>query len=423
MAFTLLIDLDDTLLFTNLQEFIQAYFHVLTEHMAGYDLPASFTGVLMNSTRKMLENENPAMTLAEVFREDFFPALKAILPPAMQTAGQDLPFADHPVTKAINEFYRDVFPSLRSVTRTNPDSVELIQAAQKRDYRIAIATNPLFPRTATMQRLAWAGIPHDDFSFELVSTYEDFHFTKPKPAYYAEVLAQMGWPEGPVVMVGNELQDDIEGAMRLGLCTYWAKPDGRSLSRLQLGEAAVAPCGSGDLNELLDWIDQQQEVSLNPRYLKTNESILAVLYSTPAALATITKRFGSGDVWRRLPRPESWGAAEICCHLRDIERDIFLPRIRRTLTENNPSLEDITAAEWAAERDYLRQGGAAALREFIQARQETSAMLKDISESDWSRPAVHPKYGQVTLFFLAQRVALHDQDHIRQLKSALLEEC
>jgi len=422
MAFTLLFDLDDTLLLTNLTEFVQAYIRALAKHMASYDLPASFAGILMNSTRKMLENENPAVTLADVFNNDFFPALQAVLPLAMQAADKKATsYADHPVRTAIDRFYQEVFPSLKDVTRPTPGALDLIQEARGRNYRIAIATNPLFPKIATHQRLAWAGLPQDSHPFELVSTYEDFHFTKPKPAYYAEVLAQMGWQDGPVIMVGNELRDDMEGAMRLGLCTYWAKPDGKSLTREEMTDPCMAPAGSGDLSELLNWIDRQSTETLTPQFLKTNESILAVLRSTPAALATLTKRLQDNGAWQRQPQLGSWSPGEICCHLRDIEEEIYLPRLSITLKEVNPLLEDFHGAAWANERGYHRQDGAAALRGFVQARLETLALLGEIGEADWTRTALHPRHGQVTFFSLAQKIALHDQDHIRQLKAALLE--
>ena len=52
------------------------------------------------------------------------------------------------------------------------------------------ATNPLFPKVATMNRLRWAGFDPEDFA--LFTTYEHYHYCKPNPAYYTEVLASLG---------------------------------------------------------------------------------------------------------------------------------------------------------------------------------------------------------------------------------------
>ena len=81
---------------------------------------------------------------------------------------------------------------------------------------------PLFPKTATLQRLSWAGFLLQEYPFELVSTYEDFHFAKPQPAYFMEVMARIGWPEdGIVVVVGDNLERDILPAIKLGLPAFW----------------------------------------------------------------------------------------------------------------------------------------------------------------------------------------------------------
>ena len=75
-----------------------------------------------------------------------------------------------------------------------------------------IATNPLFPRTAIYQRLEWAGLPPDKYPFSLIPSYETFHFAKPNPTYFAEFLTISGWPDGPMIMVGNDLEHDILGS-------------------------------------------------------------------------------------------------------------------------------------------------------------------------------------------------------------------
>ncbi len=51
--------------------------------------------------------------------------------------------------------------------------------------RVALATNPIFPRIATENRIRWAGLVPEDF--EIYTTYEASTFCKPNPAYYLEV--------------------------------------------------------------------------------------------------------------------------------------------------------------------------------------------------------------------------------------------
>ncbi|MFB2351719.1 HAD family hydrolase, partial [Priestia megaterium] len=72
---------------------------------------------------------------------------------------------------------------MQSVTQVRPEAVDFVDWAFAQGYTIAIATNPLFPRTAIEQRLAWAKLPVDKYPFKIVSSYEGFHFAKPNPAF------------------------------------------------------------------------------------------------------------------------------------------------------------------------------------------------------------------------------------------------
>ena len=84
--------------------------------------------------------------------------------------------------------------------------MELVDWAFAKGYRVAIATDPLFPRKAVYHRIRSAGLAPE--RFELVSSFETFHFTKSHPAYFAEVLGRLGWPNEPVLMVGNDVEHD-----------------------------------------------------------------------------------------------------------------------------------------------------------------------------------------------------------------------
>ncbi len=175
MSLTLLLDLDDTLLDTNLDAFMPAYFQALSQHLAKHSAPNTMLRALVAGANLMNESEDPTRTLEEIFDADFYIKLG---------------FSKAELIHIIDEFYDDVFPTLAQHTRQRPDAVSLIDWANSRRYRIAIATDPLFPRKATYHRLRWAGF--DPERFELISTFEHFHFTKTHPAYYAEVLGRLG---------------------------------------------------------------------------------------------------------------------------------------------------------------------------------------------------------------------------------------
>src|SRR5258706_2891850 len=260
MPLTLLFDLDDTLLDTNMDAFVPAYFQALSKHLFHRIAPELMLRALMHSTNLMNESADPTRTLQEVFESDFYPKL-------------GIPKEE--LSEVIDDFYDRVFPAIGELTTRRPDAAPLIDWALDCGYRVAIATDPLFPRKATYHRLRWAGFEPEQF--ELVSTFESFHFTKTHSAYYADVLGQLGWPDGPVLMVGNDVQRDLVSANKMGLKTYFI--DGES------GSSPGFEAGCGRLGDLRSWLESIDLSTLEPSY-KSREAILGIMTSTPALLQT-----------------------------------------------------------------------------------------------------------------------------------------
>ena len=308
MSLTLLLDLDDTLLDTNLAAFMPAYFQALAGHLAEHSMPATMLRALLAGVNLMNESEDPTQTLEEIFDAYFYP---------------ELGFAKQDLIQIIDGFYEEVFPLLAEHTRPKPDAVPLVEWASACGYRIAIATDPLFPRKATEHRLRWAGFAPE--RFELVSTFELFHFTKTHPAYYAEVLGRLGWPEGPVLMVGNDPGRDLLPAHRLGLKTFFV--DGREASDAEFA------AGRGALGDLRPWLESIDLSSLEPSF-KSRDAVLAIMSSTPAVFhgfcAALTE-----EGWRHEPTRGDWAMNEIICHLRDTEIEIHQVQLNLMLEKTD----------------------------------------------------------------------------------------
>ncbi len=380
MTLTLLLDLDDTLLSNDMETFVPAYLQALAGHLQDTVPPEQMLRTLMTATLQMQENRRPDRTLKQTFDDVFYPAL-GLSAEAMRPT--------------IERFYREVFPALRSLTAPRPQAVALVEEALRRGYQVVIATNPLFPLTAQEQRVTWAGLDPADFAF--VTAYESFHFAKPSPAYYAEILARLGWPEAPAIMVGNDSALDIDPARALGLAAF------------HVADMAA-------LEDFFPWLDAQAD--LTPPPIETPAALIATLRATPAALHHITTDLPA-DRWRRRPRPEEWCLTEIICHLRDVEREVNLPRIQAILNEDNPFLAGQDTDPWAEERHYHRQDGVQALGEFVAARMETLNLLDDLSPEAWDRPARHAIFGPTHLRELVGFMAGHDRLHIRQIHTCL----
>lgn len=107
------------------------------------------------------------------------------------------------------------------MTETRPVTRPLIEHCFAQGWQVIIATNPLFPRSAIEQRLAWAGVPVSEYPYALVTSYENMHSTKPHPAYYHEILQRVGARAEKTLMVGDDWDNDIVPAGAIGLQTYW----------------------------------------------------------------------------------------------------------------------------------------------------------------------------------------------------------
>ncbi len=392
----LLIDLDDTLIRNDMDIFIPAYLQKLGGHLANIYDPKKLVEQLLIATQSMLTNTDPGSTLKECFDQDFYPVLGLNYD---QT------------TIHINDFYENKFPELESVTEKIASVFDLINDSFDQGYRIIIATNPLFPRTAIIQRLKWAGLESFIDKFEIITSYENFHFTKPNPAYYAEILAQIGWPEEKIIMIGNDKVLDIEAANKLGIATYWVNPKSNVIHQNILDGQPVSV--EGDLSHLSAFIESSPAEYFKPQY-KSLDSIKAILYSTPAAIKILLSQ-KSGKSLNKKTDQINWGICEILCHLRDVDIEINIPRIKQILGDENPFIAAIEADSWAADREYNKQNPNKVLVEFISSRKELLTLISGFDQKTWQKTARHSVFGPTTMKEILQITARHDRLHLQQL--------
>jgi len=398
MTLTLLVDLDNTLLGNNMEIFIPAYLKALGEFLSDHVAPEKMVAAMLSATQRMINNNSIQNTLKESFDPGFYPPLG---------------FVEKEVRAIIDQFYVEKFPDLEEITQFRPEAVAFIHAALERGYRVGIATNPLFPRTAILQRLAWAGLPPAEIPFTLIPSYETFHFAKPNPAFFAEFLGGIGWPEGPVLMVGNDPDHDVRGAQEMGVPVFWISDSGD-----QLLPGQTAPDGSGTLDEVLLWIDALPAGSLEPDF-NTPSAMIATLRGSPAALSILLFDVPLCN-WSQRPESGAWSLTEIVCHLRDVEREINLPRLQKTLSERNPFIPGVDSDSWADKRAYIQQDGEAAFADFLAARDDTLMILENMSEEGWSRPIRHAIFGPTDLRELVRISAGHERVHGRQIYEGIL---
>jgi len=390
MISAILFDLDGTLLDNDVERFLPTYLKALGKFMAVRIDPARLQDALMAGTKAMLDNTDPEVTLQQAFESVFFPRI------GMERES---------LVPEFDRFYAERFPALKDLTRPMDMAFQAVELSFGLRWKVAVATNPLFPLAAIKQRLMWAGFDPEVASFDLVPSYESMHFAKPHPEFVAEVLGRIAAQPREAVFVGNDPAQDLEPARTLGLATFRVSP----------GEDPVSARGEGTMRQLAAGLESDH---CETSFLLTSD---ACPCSLPALLsghlAAILHIFGESR-WSCCPQEEGWGPVEIACHLRDVEREITQPRLRKILAEENPYLAPVESDSWAEERNYRAQDGPQALREFVQARKQTDALLRDLMAADWQRTARHALFGPTTLAEQGRFSARHDLLHIDQLQGS-----
>lgn len=396
MIKALLFDLDDTLLGNDLAVFIPAYFQQVARYFPDLDASA-LIGALTAGTRAMLANDDPTRMLRQVFLDHF--------PPARNGRAEA-------VWERFDAFYRSDFSALRPLTSARPAARAALEWAFAAGYTVVLATSPLFPLTAIRERMHWGGV--DDLPFDLITHIENCHFAKPHPEYFAEILARLGLRPDEALMIGNDWDDDLVPAARLGLPHYWVTAAGHTRPAAQAADAR--PLGAGNLDDFLAWA-QATLASLRPPPPPPD----AMPHQLAGHLAYAMSELDGlpASLWLRRPAEGEWSLTEIICHLRDVDREVNLPRAEAVLATDNPFVSGVDSDRWAVERNYQAQSGPQALQDFAAVRQTWYRRLAALPPEAWARPARHALFGPTTLAEITSWSLDHDRIHLDQIRATL----
>lgn len=115
------------------------------------------------------------------------------------------------------------------------------------------------------------------------------------------------------------------------------------------------------------------------------------------------------------PIAGKWSAKEIVHHLADSESTSAI-RLRRLLTEDNPTIAGYDEADWAIKLRYNERDMEPALEALRAARATTVQLLSFMSEDDWQREGTHTESGRYTPEHWLKIYAAHAHNHAAQIK-------
>ncbi len=148
-------------------------------------------------------------------------------------------------------------------------------------------------------------------------------------------------------------------------------------------------------------------------------AILRTLANAPRYIAEISAPYNNQQLAAK-PDKQNWSAVEVLAHLRACA-DVWGETIARMLAEDEPTLRYIHPNQYLLQIDYPNLPFGESLPAFAKQRTELLAELSDLSGDMWERSGIIAERRH-TVFSQARRMALHEENHCRQLAQLLTPE-
>ncbi len=234
MLQAILFDLDGTLLPMDNDHFTQVYFHHLAATAAqwGYTDSKLLVKAVWAGVEAMVKNQGHCSNY-----DAFWSTFGTIMG---QESLRDIP--------KFSTFYDNQFHQARSATSPAPLAREVVRLAHEKAEKVILATNPIFPANGDATRLSWIGLKMEDF--DLVTDYANSRHCKPNPAYYRDILDQFHLDPSRCLMIGNDVQEDVQAAAAAGI-PAWLLTD----TAINRGNTPVT-CPSGSYQQMVDYLKQ-----------------------------------------------------------------------------------------------------------------------------------------------------------------------
>ena len=230
----ILFDLDGTLLPMVQEEFVRYYMPLLAKAYLEEGIrvdPKELIGAVWSGYEAMVKNDGTRTN-----REAFWSHMEGKLPVPRERAEE-----------IALRFYAGDFNQAVCTTKPTELSDRIVKTAKAKGLETYLATNPVFPRCATMNRIRWAGL--DAADFRTVTTYEDCVYCKPNPDYFKEILEEFHLDPAECLMVGNDVEEDLS-IRALGVRTFLVTDTMENRKNLP-----ADPDESGSLADLLEFVE------------------------------------------------------------------------------------------------------------------------------------------------------------------------
>lgn len=151
---------------------------------------------------------------------------------------------------------------------------------------------------------------------------------------------------------------------------------------------------------------------------KQHAQLIARLESSADELKFALAQLTTADIMR-VPKEDEWSLHATLSHLRDTEEKVFLYRTRLILAHDAPpTVANFDGEAYQAKHYRKREPLSEIMTDFRAARRKIVKLLRETSDKDWARYAIHPKWGKMTLEFVATYTYNHTLEHLQQVVAA-----
>jgi FMN phosphatase YigB (HAD superfamily) len=201
MLKAILFDIDNTLILFDEITFFRNYLPMIYRSFADLMPFELFKNKLLTSSQDLLENDG------KMSNADFF----------MNSFSRGFENYKEEMWNRFIKFYDTEFDKFETLTTPVKGVSDIISQLQKQNFKLVIASNPLWPLNVQIIRLGWAGI--QDINYHLITHIQNMSFCKPRLEYYWEICSKINEKPEHCLMVGNDpFNDTIVG--KIGMKTF-----------------------------------------------------------------------------------------------------------------------------------------------------------------------------------------------------------
>ena len=201
MIKAVLFDIDNTLILFNEHKFMEGYLPSVFKEFSDILEQEEFFMRIMNATKQV------AMNNGEIPNDEYFLRIFS--------QGKDWSYSD--IWGRFENYYDTKFESFKSVVEPAPGAGELFSEIKRKNLKIVLASNPLWPENVQLMRAEWAGFKDCNFAF--VSHISNMRYCKPDVKFFEHICDEIDTAPEHCLMVGNDEIQDMS-AKTAGMKTF-----------------------------------------------------------------------------------------------------------------------------------------------------------------------------------------------------------